>query len=133
MIPFFNEHGYLPPGIHAATMDTIVQRFGTGSETREAQGQSLQWLLPLCRPAGISRWLINGSFVTDVVEPNDVDCVLLQGPSFRASSRAARSLRRGMPFLELKIVRQKQFDFLVNIMFASDRAMVPKGIVEVIL
>lgn len=132
MIPQLNSHGYLPAGVHPATLQEVIDRFGRDSEVREAQAQSLLWLMPLCRSAGIARWLINGSFVTDQVEPNDVDCVLLQGPSFRARSRAARTLRRGLPFLELKIVRQKQFAFLVDIMFASDRQMVPKGLVEVI-
>jgi hypothetical protein len=81
LIPDFNTNGYLPPARHAATLEEVIRRFGHGSEQREAQGQSLQWLFPLCRGAGIIRILINGSFVTNRLEPNDVDCVLLQGPS----------------------------------------------------
>jgi hypothetical protein len=28
VIPPFNEHGYLPPGIHPATLDEVESRFG---------------------------------------------------------------------------------------------------------
>lgn len=28
MIPDFNDHGYLPPSIHAATLDEIANRYG---------------------------------------------------------------------------------------------------------
>jgi hypothetical protein len=31
MIPPFGEHGYLPPGIHPATVDEVAARFGSGS------------------------------------------------------------------------------------------------------
>lgn len=133
MIPTFDERGYLPPGVHPATLAEVVERFGRGSELREAEAQSLVWLLPLVRAAGIVRWLVDGSFVTDVPEPNDVDCVLLQGPAYRARGEPARALADGLPFLELKVVTQADFEFLANEMFASDRDGVPKGLVEVIL
>lgn len=132
MIPDFGERGYLPAGVHPATLSEVVERFGRGSEVREAQSQSLQWLMPLCKAAGIARWLIDGSFVTAIPEPNDVDCVLLQGPAYRRRSRAAGELRKGIPFLEIQVVSQKDFDFLAAIMFATDRNLVPKGLVEVI-
>jgi len=108
-----------------------VARFGHGSEQREAQAESLVWLIPLCLRAGISRLLINGSFVTDRAEPNDVDCVLLQGPSYSAGGAAATELARGLPFLEIKIVNREDYDFFAEVLFASDRAMIPKGIIEV--
>jgi hypothetical protein len=87
----------------------------------------------LCAQAGIERILINGSFVTDRVEPNDVDCMLLHGPSYRARSRKAGLLRRGLPFIELKIVKRDEYDFFANTIFASDRDMMAKGVVEVVV
>ncbi len=77
MIPAFYDNGYLPPGIHLATLDEIRDRFGLESEVRRAQMESLVWLVDLARSAGIRRIVVNGSFVTDILEPNDVDCVLL--------------------------------------------------------
>lgn len=85
----------------------------------------------MCKAAGIARLVINGSFVTDSLEPNDVDCVLLQGPAYRASSQVAQELGKGLPFLELKVVEQDDFDYLTSVMFSSDRDFVPKGMVEV--
>jgi len=35
VIPLFAEHGYLPPGIHPATLDEVAARFGYGSELRQ--------------------------------------------------------------------------------------------------
>lgn len=133
MIPALNEHGYLPPGVHRATLDELVSRFGRGSEQREAQADSLRWLLPLCNAAGILRILINGSFVTDRIEPNDVDCVLLQGPDYNASSPAAIAIQQGLPFLEIRIAKEEEYDFFANVVFASDRATIRKGVIEVTL
>ena len=133
MIPDFDERGYLPPGIHLATLAEVVERFGRGSDVREAQAESLAWLMPMCKSAGIARCVLNGSFVTDVLKPNDVDCVLLQGPAYRRDSAAARGLRAGLPFVDLKVVKQKDFEFLTGVIFASDRDMTLKGLVEVLL
>ena len=120
MLPQFNERGNLPPGIHRASLEEIVDRFSP-----------LQWLMPLCKNAGIARVLINGSFVTDALEPNDVDCVLLQGPDYHRNSVAAGQLLAGLPFLELKIVERAEFDLYAEVIFASDRDLEAKGIVEV--
>ena len=75
--------------------------------------------------------IINGSFVTNAREPNDVDCLLLQGPAYRRDSEAAQQLLAGLPFLELKIVEKDEFDLYADVVFASDRDFVSKGIVEV--
>lgn len=76
--------------------------------------------------------MINGSFVTDVFEPNDVDCVLLVGPEFPNDPEAEGELLAGLPFLELSLVNQADFDMLVNEFFATDRQAVEKGLVEII-
>jgi hypothetical protein len=131
LIPALNENGYLPPGVHPASIDEVIHRFGAGSNVREAQAESLQWLMPLCRRAGISKLLIDGSFVTDRLEPNDVDCVLLQGASYKAASPEAEELRRGVPFLEVKVVNAEDYEFFANVFFCSDRNNVAKGMIEV--
>ena len=77
MIPEFNDVGYLPPGVHVASLDEIAARFGHESEIRQAQMDSIRWLVEMAKKAGVERLILNGSFVTDVFEPNDVDCALL--------------------------------------------------------
>jgi hypothetical protein len=133
MIPEFNEHGYLPPGIHRATLAEIEERFGRSSEIRRIQMQSLHWLADLARRAGIERLIVNGSFVTDVLEPNDVDCVLLMGPSFPRGRSAALELHAGLPFVHTQFLGPPRFDFFVNTFFATDGRSNPKGLIEVVL
>src|SRR5207253_10213575 len=101
MIPAFDEHGYLPRGVDPATLDQVEVRFGCESELRRVQMESLRWLVDLARRAGVARLVINGSFVTDVFEPNDVDCVLLIGTGFPHDKVAETELIAGLPFLEL--------------------------------
>lgn len=77
--------------------------------------------------------ILNGSFVTDVLEPNDVDCVLLIGNGFPHDQSAEAELLAGLAFLELSLVSQSDFNILVEGFFATDRHSVAKGLVEVVL
>jgi hypothetical protein len=92
VIPKFNDVGYLPPGIHLASLDDIATRFGEESELRRAQMDSVRWLVELAKRAGILRVILNGSFVTDVFEPNDVDCALLLSTRFPSRSHCCRRI-----------------------------------------
>lgn len=131
MIPRFEDNGYLPPGIHRATLDEVEARFGHASELRRVQMQSVRWLFDLARQAGIVRLILNGSFVIDIDEPNDVDCVLLLGPDATRDLAAETELAEGLPFLQIDLVQQQDFDIMVQTVFASDRKLVPKGMIEV--
>lgn len=110
MIPPFNEDGYLPPGIHSATLYEIAERFGMESELRRVQMESVRWLVEIAQRAGVSRIILNGSFVTDQYEPNDVDCVLLTGDSFPVDPIAEAELRQGLHFLQIDIATRFAFD-----------------------
>ena len=133
MIPAFDENGYLPSGIHPATLGEIKDRFGSESELRRVQMESLHWLVDLARRAGVVRLVINGSFTTEIFEPNDVDCVLLIEAGFPRDKAAEAELVGGVPFLEINLVNQADFEVLVEKFFATDRHLVDKGMVEVIL
>ncbi len=102
------------------------------SEVRRVQMESLRWLVELADRAGVKRLVINGSFVTDALEPNDVDCVLLIGPDFPHDAEAETELLAGLPFLELSLVDDADFGLLVNAIFATDRHSVDKGMVEIV-
>ena len=133
MIPDFDDRGYLPAGVHLASLDEIEARFGRQSELRQVQMQSLRWLVELAKKAGVQRLIINGSFVTEQLEPNDVDCALLTGADFPHDKAADREIRSGLPFLEIDLIGQEDFDYLVDVVFATDRHQISKGVVEVIL
>ena len=60
--------------------------------------ESLRWLVELADRAGVDRLVINGSSVTDVLESNEVDCVLLIGADFPRDTAAETELLAGLPF-----------------------------------
>jgi hypothetical protein len=133
LIPLFNEDGLLPQGLHIATLAEIAERFGTDSELRRVQMESIRRAWDAASRAGVERFVINGSFVTDVPEPNDVDCVLLIGPTFPLDSDAEAELLAGFPFLDIQLVKDPAFRVLVQLIFATDRSRRPKGMIEVLL
>jgi hypothetical protein len=114
-------------------MDEIATRFGQESEIRQAQMDSVRWLVDMAKKAGVQRLIINGSFVTDVFEPNDVDCALLLSVDFPLDPTAAADLNEGLPFIDLHMAEAKEFAILVEQLYASDRDSVPKGVIEVLL
>src|SRR5438105_4028718 len=109
MIPPFDDSGCLPPGIHAARLDEI--RFCRGSERWRVQMESVRWTVDLAKRAGVQRIVLNGSFVTDIMEPNDVDRALLLGPDFPRDRAAESELLRELPFLDMALVDQVDFDY----------------------
>ena len=67
-----DERGNLPPGIHRATWDEIVERYAT-NERREQLVNGLRAAIESLRTAGCSRVYLDGSFVTDKELPGDFD------------------------------------------------------------
>ena len=118
---------------HPATTEEIRKRFGQESELRRVQMESLLWLVELSRRAGVQRIVVNGSFVTDKLEPNDVDCVLLIGPGFPHDAVAETELLTGLPFVNMELVDHEAFEQFTQQTFATDRDLVPKGMIEVVL
>jgi len=132
MIPAFDDQGYLPPGIRPATLDEIAERFGNESELRGVEMESLRWLVDLARRAGALRIVVNGSFVTDAYEPNDVDCALLIAASYPGDAAADAELQQGLPFIQTELLTQVAFDYYVGTVYGTDRRGVPKGVIEVL-
>lgn len=93
--------------------------------------ESIRWLVDLARRAGIQRIVLNGSFVTDIIEPNDVDCVLLVRDSDEGEHAAEGELSNGLPFLDISLVGPVDFEDFVGNLFAVDRTGDAKGMIEV--
>ena len=72
VIPDFNDRGLLPPGVHRATWEEVVNRFGT-NPWRERLLTGLRDALDDLRSAGCQAVYLNGSFVTSKEIPNDYD------------------------------------------------------------
>jgi hypothetical protein len=71
-IPPFGEGGNLPPGLHEASWEEIVTRFG-GTAWRRELLAGLQEALESLRNAGCRRVYVDGSFVSANEEPGDFD------------------------------------------------------------
>ncbi len=72
MIPDFAESGNLPPGIHSAVWDELETCYG-GTPRRRILLQGLREGLKALQAAGCQRAYIDGSFVTEKLNPNDFD------------------------------------------------------------
>jgi hypothetical protein len=72
VIPSFDERGNLPPGIHQATWDEIVERHAI-NEGREQLMDGLRAAIESLHAAGCSLVYLDCSFVTDKELPGDFD------------------------------------------------------------
>ena len=133
MLPPFDEFGNLPRGIHPASVEEIVDRFGHGSPEREVEIRELVELIAWAKQYGVRRLVINGSFVTDKRDPNDVDVILLP-PQDEKRQEMIFTEERTWPFLQVLIAADDDDlgRWAVDD-FGTDRNGCPKGVVEVIL
>ena len=82
-IPNLNHNGELPIGIHKATIDEVVDQFGSGTLQRERITIRLQKIYKIVKDTGkLQRLLIFGSYITAKPEPNDVDVVIIFNDDF---------------------------------------------------
>lgn len=72
MIPQFNADDTLPPGVHDATWQEIVDRFGRAGR-RQQLIEGLRAAIEALRRAGCRTVYIDGSFVTAKPSPGDFD------------------------------------------------------------
>lgn len=80
MIPEFTDAGFLPDGIHHASLDVFKLRFAqfSRSDRRIRLFEQLEKLISDAKSSAIVRRIIvAGSFVTAKAEPNDFDCILI--------------------------------------------------------
>jgi hypothetical protein len=134
MLPPFDDFGNLPAGIHSCTIEELVSRFGTGSEERETEINELLNFIDAAKKAGVQRLMVNGSFVTGRLAPNDVDVVILPGPDYPRQSRELESNELIWPFLQIIVAADDaDFESWAVKQFSTDRRRRAKGVVEVIL
>ena len=134
MLPPLDDYGNLPPGIHVCSVEELVARFGTGSEERETETSELLQFIEAARKAGVSRLLVNGSFVTGKLAPNDVDVVVLPGPGYPKQAQPLDNDELVWPFLQVLVAADNaDFEAWATRQFATDRRKRPKGVVEVTL
>lgn len=79
-IPEFNSDGLLPEGIFTCSLEEIEQHFGRfrGTDRRPNLTVKLIEYMRELRAANIAKSIIiNGSYITDIDQPNDIDVLLI--------------------------------------------------------
>lgn len=82
-LPKFGNEGDLPVGVHRASLPDALARFGSGGASRIAIGLRLERIYETAHSTGhLRRFVIFGSFITAVEDPNDVDVFLIMDDDF---------------------------------------------------
>jgi hypothetical protein len=82
-LPPLSPEGELPEGVHRASLEEVLQRFGHGTVQRQAVSARLRRVYELALQTGkLERFVIFGSYVTAKPEPNDVDIILVMRDDF---------------------------------------------------
>jgi len=79
-IPDTDGDGFLPVGVHECTLDEINERFGGFQRSTcrpNLMAKLLEYLTEIRGTGMVSFVVMDGSFVTDKAEPNDIDLVLV--------------------------------------------------------
>jgi hypothetical protein len=79
-IPDLNEQGVLPPGVHECTLEEVGARFGRFAETSQRPdlfARLTAYMGELSKAGVANAIIIDGSFVTAVPHPNDIDLIVV--------------------------------------------------------
>lgn len=135
MIPPFDTRGYLPEGIHEATLYEIEKRLAITPD-RKRLFKGLKRLAIALKAAGCKTLYINGSYVTNKQEPGDYDAVW----EYEGVNNALDPLLRdGWNLKRIKLkYRGDVFCRMPEILgvdhvefFQQDRSGLPKGIIKI--
>ncbi|MEX2176562.1 MAG: nucleotidyltransferase domain-containing protein [Pirellulaceae bacterium] len=82
-LPDLDADGDLPVGVHRATLQEVLSRFGVGTPQRVQVAGRLTRIVELAsRTGSLEQVVLFGSFVTDKPEPRDVDIILIMRDDF---------------------------------------------------
>ena len=91
-LPAFDEQGDLPVGVHQATFDEVLTRFGYGTPQRQLVTAQLVRIYELVRATGkLRRFVIFGSYVTAKPAPHDIDIILVMRDDFEVAECDAQT------------------------------------------
>ena len=138
-IPDLGQNGELPPGEHTATLDEVEQHFGLSTPRRIALMKGLRAAVANLAKAKVGQIWINGSFITDKPEPNDIDGCWQYSPDvnlerldpvFLMPSRLPMKAKFGVEFFPASVVEAASGVPFPRF-FQINRDGEPKGIIVV--
>ena len=106
MIPAFRSDGYLPEGLHLASEAEVTFRFGSSSPRRRRVVLRLRRWVELARSTRARRLVIDGSFVTDKRDPEDIDAVVLLPVNFQA--QVEEGIESALELEQMLLTRQPE-------------------------
>jgi predicted nucleotidyltransferase len=90
--PNFDGKGDLPVGVYTASLQDVLQHFGTSTAKRLQVAWRLERIHNIASSTGkVARFVIFGSFVTNKLEPNDVDVFIIMENDFDARTLAGEA------------------------------------------
>ncbi len=91
-IPHFNSAGDLPVGIYKSTLQEITDRFGVSNAQRKLLILRLKRICQVANLTGqVAHIIVFGSFVTNKIEPNDVDVFIMMENNFEVETLTGES------------------------------------------
>jgi len=121
-IPSLNKNGELIAGEHEATLDEVDTIYGQTSDKRAHLMKLLRNAAGNLAEAGVNKIWIDGSFITDKVNPNDIDGCWEYTPSVKDN-------KLDPVFLGLRKDMKKKYGldfFIANIIEAGSGLPFPK-------
>jgi hypothetical protein len=76
-LPALDYKGVLPQGIHSASLEEVVNRFGSGSAQRDRLARELTHLADKAREVKAQALVLGGSFISADPNPADLDAVIV--------------------------------------------------------
>lgn len=146
-IPELNQDGFLPEGIHEASLEELRERFGRFQRTdrRPVLFAKLSTYMAEVRASGlVVAVIVDGSFVTAKDEPSDIDLVLVLRPDhddraelrpFEYNAVVKHVVRRRFRF-DVFSAREGTDEYEKSLNFfqrVRDRSDLRKGVLKVIL
>ena len=143
-LPEFDSKGDLPNGVHRATLDAVVERFGYGTQQREDVTSRLVRIYGMAHRTGkLERFVVFGSYVTSKSAPGDVDIILIMRDDFREPDhteellplldhqRAQRELGASIFWIRSGSILLESVDEFVT-HWQIKRDLTPRDIVEIV-
>ena len=139
-IPPFEPSGNLPPGIHMASWDEIVGRYGATPQRLQLL-QGLKLALDDLKAADCRTVYIDGSFVTETAVPGDFDaCWEMSGVDVAKlnpvlltfdSGRATQKARNAGELFPAEYQAEPQGTRFIDFFQRDKNTGSPKGIIQV--
>jgi hypothetical protein len=139
MLPKFDEHGNLPPGIHRATLEEVIERFSIlKSLKRRSLTNNLRGFFGFIQDFAVGIY-IDGSYTTSKLAPNDIDLIVILPSDFVFDSPAGQRLGRIIAqrktlclhiFTYVQGRQDQEIQKLIDL-FTEDRDGNPKGLIHV--